>query len=145
MKIAVDASVIVCGVHANHPRHALAAAWLLRAISEHSLLVSHHTILEVYAVLTRLPADFRVTPSEARDLLMATVKKNMRVVPFSAESIWKVVDFFVVSSVAGGRSYDAFVAEVVRNAGAEAIATFNPAHFRDLTQMKVIDPSQVPQ
>ena len=143
MKIAVDSSVIIAGVHANHPRHALAVGWITRAMAEHRLVVSHLTLLEVYAVLTRLPGDFRVTPSEARDLLAATVQSNMAVVPFVPESIWKTLESLALCSAAGGRSYDAFVAKTVREAGAEAIATFNPAHFDGLADMQLIDPSAV--
>jgi hypothetical protein len=35
MNIGVDSSLIVAGVHANHPRHALAASWLIRNIGKH--------------------------------------------------------------------------------------------------------------
>lgn len=144
MTIGVDASVIVAGLHANHPRHALAAGWITRALGDHKLVVCHHTVLETYAVLTRLPSDFRVTPSEAKDLLVATVKAHMTVVPFSPEGIWGIVERLTVTTASGGRSYDAFVAECLQSAGAEAVATFDPGHFRGLTALDVIDPQEVP-
>ena len=52
MKIGIDSSVIVAGVHANHPRHAAAAQWLVQALTAHELIVCHHSVLESYAVLT---------------------------------------------------------------------------------------------
>jgi predicted nucleic acid-binding protein len=142
MKIGVDSSLIIAGVHASHPRHALAADWLIRCLAAHELVVTHHSILEAYAVLTRLPGNLRVTPSEARDLLAASVKPNMTTAEYRPQSIWETMESFVLSSVIGGRSYDAFVASVLRTSGAEAIATLNPKHFAHLVEgLAIIDPS----
>jgi hypothetical protein len=48
-----------------------------------------------------------------------------------------------MSSVVGGRSYDAFILQILRSVGAGAIATFNPTNFRDLESgMVIIDPSK---
>ncbi|MGA2977042.1 MAG: PIN domain-containing protein [Spirochaetia bacterium] len=142
MKIGIDSSVIIAGVHAAHPRHALAVDWLTRMLPAHELIVAHHSILEAYAVLTRLPGDNRVTPSEARDLLNVSVKENMTVAEYHSESIWTTIGSFVMTSVFGGRSYDAFVADILHAAAVDAIATFNPAHFRGLSNgTRIMDPS----
>jgi len=143
MKIGVDSCVIIAGVHANHPRHAAAAHWLVGALSVHQLVVCHLSILEAYAVLTSLPGDSRVTPSEARDLLSATVMENMSIAGFEPGSIWTIVANFIPSSVAGGRSYDAFVARVLHAHGVQAVATFNAKHFAGLIQgFTIIDPGE---
>ena len=143
MNIGVDSNVIVAGVHANHPYHALAANWLVQNLAEHQLMAVHHSVLESYAVLTRLPGDLRVSPSEAKDLLTATVQANMIIPRFDSESIWPTIETLVMSSVVGGRSYDTFILLILRSVGAQAIATFNPTHFRDLeSDMIIIDPSK---
>ena len=143
MKIGIDSSVIIAGVHANHPRHAAAAHWLVGAMSMHELVVCHHSILEAYAVLTSLPGSFRVTPSEARDLLSATVMENMSLAGFEPGSIWAILAAFIPKSAAGGRSYDAFVARVLYAHGAQAVATFNTKHFAGLIEgFTVIDPGE---
>ena len=141
--IGVDSSVIIAGVHSNHPRHALAANWLVDNLSEHRLLVAHHSVLESYAVLTRLPGSLRVSPSEARDLLSATVKANMVVPKFDVESIWATLDTMVMASIVDGRSYDAFIFEILKSIGIDAFATFNPHHFHDLDKAIIIlDPGK---
>jgi predicted nucleic acid-binding protein len=143
MMIGVDSSVIVAAIHANHSRHAAAAGWLVRALSVDELVVCHHTVLEAYAVLTSLPGSFRVTPSEARDLLAATVKGNMTVAGFDPGGTWDTLESFVPWSVAGGRSYDAFVARVLHAHGARVVATFNVKHFAGLVEgLSVIDPGE---
>jgi len=134
---------IVAGVHANHPYHALAANWLVQNIAKHQLMASHYPVLESYAVLTRLPGDLRVSPSDARDLLTATVQANMIIPRFDSESIWTTIETLVMASVVSGRSYDAFVLQILRSVGAGAIATFNPTHFQDLeSDMVIIDLSK---
>ena len=144
MKVGVDSSVVVAAVHANHPRHALSAHWLIRALAEDRLVIAHHSVLEAYAVLTRLPGEWRVTPSEARDLLAATVQKNMEIAAYQSDGIFALVESLVVSSVMGGRSYDAFVLHILQSAGAEAVATFNPSRFRGLDdRVRIIDPAEV--
>jgi len=144
VKIGVDSSVIVAAVHANHPRHPIAANWLVQAFARHELVVCHHSVLETYAVLTSLPGSLRVTPPEARELLATTVRATMSVAEFRPESIWTTVDSLVSGAVPGGRSYDAFVASVLRSSGAQAVATFNRRHFAGLADgLDVIDPSEL--
>jgi predicted nucleic acid-binding protein len=141
MKIGLDSSVIVAAVHTSHPRHSAAARWLIDALAVHELVVCQHSILEAYAVLTRLPGDLRVQPSEARDLLAATVKANMSVTGFKPAEIWKILELLVLSSVSGGHSYDAFVAHALAAGGAQAVATLNPKNYQALVQgLDVISP-----
>jgi predicted nucleic acid-binding protein len=140
VKIGVDSSVVVAAIHANHPRHAVAALWLVNALAADELVVCHHTVFEAFAILTSLPGSFRVTPSEARDLLVATVRGNMALAGFDPGSTWSILESFVPASVAGGRSYDAFVAGVLHAHGARAVATFNVKHFAGLVEgLSVID------
>jgi predicted nucleic acid-binding protein len=142
MTIGVDSSLIVAALHANHPRHAAAADWMVRNIGKHRLVVAQHTILETYAVLTRLPGDLRVTPSEARDLLAASVRPHMAVAGLQNDGIWGLVDRLVESSVIGGRTYDAYIVQALRSAGVEAVATMNRGHFAELApELHILDPS----
>lgn len=143
MKIGIDSSVVVAAVHANHPYHAVAAKWIVENLRAHELVVAQHSVVEAYAVLTRLPGDLCLTPSEARDLLRQTVRANMAVAGLRADSVWTLLESLVASSVAGGHSYDAVIRQALATAGAEAIATFNPSHFRGLGgDVPVIDPSK---
>ena len=143
MKIGVDSCILVAGIHASHPLHAVAADWLIRNISSNELIITHHSILEIYAVLTRLPGELRITGPEAKQLLESTVRPNMQIADFSASSIWDCIDSLVNHSAVGGQSYDAFITEILTNAGVEAIATFNTTHFIKLaSHLSIIDPSK---
>ena len=60
-----------------------------------------------------------------------------------AENIWAALDTMVMSSIAGGRAYDSYIFEILRSIGVDAIATFNPNHFKDLGgDMRILDPSK---
>lgn len=142
MKIGVDSCIIIAGVHANHPLHAVAANWLIRNIAENDLLVAHHSILETFAVLTRLPGRLRTSGAEARQLIQTTVKTNMALAPFDETAIWRSLDSLTRQGAVGGGAYDGFILKTLRDAGAEALATFNTRHFAGLApDFHLIDPS----
>jgi len=142
MTIGLDSSVIIAVVHANHPRHGIALHWMMDALARDTLVACHLSVLEAYAVLTSLPGDLRVTPSEARDLLETTVMGTMTVAGFDPVPIWPMLAELVRMPVAGGRSYDAFVARVLHSHGARVVATFNGKHFAGLVEgLDVLDPA----
>lgn len=139
----MDSCILVAGVHANHPLHAIASDWLIRNIPLNKLIVAHHSILEAYAVLTRLPGEFRISSSEARKLLETTIQPNMRIAAFSETSIWDYINSLVLQQAIGGHAYDGFIAEILIHSGVEAIATFNVFHFTHLaSHVKILDPSK---
>ena len=62
---------------------------------------------------------------------------------FDSENIWTTIETLVMSSVVGGRSYDAFILQILRSVVTGAITTFNPTNFRDLESgMVIIDLSK---
>ena len=143
MKIGIDASVLIPALHANHPSHALAARWLSRHIGVHDLLVAQHSVLECFAVLTRLPGMLRLSADEARRVLADTVQAHMAVVALAAHATWRVTDALAASSLTGGRVYDAFVVATLRAAHADAVATFNVGHFKELSpDMNIMVPGE---
>ena len=102
-----------------------------------------YSILEAYAVLTRLPGTFRINSHEAKQLLETTIQSNMRIANFSATSIWDYINSLANQAVAGGHSYDYFIAEILIKSGVKTIATFNTSHFTDFTSyIDIIDPSK---
>ena len=144
MKIGVDTSVIIAAVHANHPVHLSSSRWLDAAFEAHEVVVAHHSVLEAYAVLTRLPAKYRVAPSEAEIVLRETLEENARIAPFSAESIWTFMTRLTAVPAAGGAAYDGFIIRLLSEAGVEAIVTYNADDFRRLSPVvRVADPAEL--
>ena len=60
-RYAVDTSVAVPLLVASHEAHQAVRLWA----RGRSLALSGHALAEIYAVLTRLPGDARVSPSDA--------------------------------------------------------------------------------
>jgi predicted nucleic acid-binding protein len=141
MTVGVDSSIIVAAVHANHPLHKPMAGWLDAALDEHAIIVAHHSVLESYAVLTRLPAPYRLGPAEADRVLRETLETHATIAPFDGAAIWDLVDRIGQMPAAGGATYDAFIVEILKGAGVHAIATSNVDQFRRLSRdIDIIDP-----
>ena len=88
-----------------------------------------HCCLEFYSVATRLPPEFRLTPADAARLLEEEVFARMTVHDLPAADRLRLLHASVQDGTAGGRVYDAHIAEVARAAGASVIVTDNRRHF----------------
>jgi predicted nucleic acid-binding protein len=80
-------------------------------------------------VATRLPPEYRVSPSDALMLLEEEVFARMTVHDLPADSRVPMLRGAVRDAVAGGRIYDSHIAEVARAAGATVVITDNRRHF----------------
>lgn len=101
--LAVDTSVAIPLLLRYHAAHASLAKW--RAGQQ--LSVCGHAWIETYAVLTRLPGSARVTPDDAVRLLSSSF--DAPVAP-RAESLARAAGVFASSGIAGGATYDGWVA-----------------------------------
>jgi predicted nucleic acid-binding protein len=91
-----------------------------------------HCCLEFYAVSTRLPEELRLTPAQAGQLLASEIRQRMEVVGL-AQGRWD--EFWAraqTERVAGGRIYDAHIAEVALQHKARIVVTDNSRHFASL-------------
>lgn len=88
--------------------------------------------LEFYSVTTRLPEEYRLEPEVALRLLREEIFARFSIHDLPSE----LREEFLVSTVgegtAGGRIYDAHIAEIARQAGARLVATENRRHFTSL-------------
>lgn len=78
---------------------------------------------------TRLPPEFRLTPVNAARLLESEVFARMAVQDLPAASRLAMLETAAADGTAGGRIYDAHIAEIARAAGASVIVTDNRRHF----------------
>lgn len=127
---AVDANVIVAAVCSWHQHHERAAKAIeLRLGRGEAMSVPAPALVEAYAVLTRLPAPYRLSPADAWTALQPSFVDGVNVVaPQGPESV-SVLRALAKQDIGGGRTYDAIIAECARKAGAQALLTFNTRHF----------------
>lgn len=128
MIVAVDTSVIVAALNTRDPRYESAARAIERLADDNALIVPLHALMEAYSVLTRLPKPFRTTPAETSRALRESLG-DLPVAGFAADQVWPLLEKLASIGISGGRIYDAAIAHVAREAGAEAILTFNARHF----------------
>ncbi len=107
------------------------AQWILDDVADGSIrdaLTAWHCCLEFYAVATRLPGGYRLAPQQAWRLLQE-ILAMFRVEHLAQEARLSFLEAAVRERVAGGRVYDAHIAEVARLAGAGVVVTDNRRHF----------------
>ncbi|HEX2311800.1 MAG TPA: PIN domain-containing protein [Vicinamibacterales bacterium] len=133
MAIAVflDTSVLLAGLVEFGPQSA-SAQQVLHAVAEGSLAkagTAWHCCLEFFSVATRLPPEYRLAPDAAAQLLREEVFARIEVHDLPAGDRVTLLKSAVQEGIAGGRIYDAHIAEVARAAGVEVIVTENRRHF----------------
>lgn len=100
---AVDASVAVPLLAASHEAHEVVRLWA----AERSLALSGHALAETYAVLTRLPGDARVSPSDTVVLIEENFVLSVALPPDVASRAHRKLARLGIS---GGATYDGLVA-----------------------------------
>jgi predicted nucleic acid-binding protein len=127
----VDTSVLLAGLIDLGPQSAPAQE-TLHAVAEGKAgkaATAWHCCLEFYSVATRMPPEFRLTPADARTLILEEVFERMAVYDLPHGSRHAFLQAIAQETVTGGRVYDAHIAEIARAAGATVIVTDNRRHF----------------
>lgn len=132
MRVLFDTSVLVPAVVQAHPMHARALPWLMRAQGgeDLQLVLSSHSLAELYASLTRLPVSPRVTPERAAKIIGGVAAAAREIVSLLPEDYLSTIQRISGMELAGGIVYDALIAHAAEKARVEHLITFNSAHFR---------------
>ena len=143
-KTAVDTSVVVAALLAWHEAHAAAFAALTTAMKEGEILLPISSLIECYSVLTRLPAEHRLSPSDAAGLLESALREAGKVVGLRTGATWTFLATLVREDVRGGAVYDRRILEEAQAAGAERLLTLNGSAFRRfaLDRLEVVVPGE---
>jgi predicted nucleic acid-binding protein len=127
----LDTSVLLAGMLDFGPQSAPAQS-IMHAVAERTLpspATAWHCCLEFFSVATRLPPEFRLTPADGSRLLEEEVFARLTVHDLPSGDRLRLLHAAAEDGVAGGRIYDAHIAEVARAAGATVIVTDNRRHF----------------
>ena len=116
-----------CGWHEHHDRAREEIERRLR--DAETLLVAAPALVETYSVLTRLPPPHRLSPADALTLLEENFMSTGKIVALDARSYRALLRRAPRNGVAGGRTYDAIIAECARRAKDTTLLTFNMSHF----------------
>jgi len=129
-----DTSILIAG-SIDFGRSSQHALLLMDAVANGQIerpLTAWHCCLEFYSVTTRLPEEYRLEPEIALRLLREEIFPRFSVHDLPS----KLREEFLISTVGegtmGGRIYDAHIAEIARQAGAQLVTTENRRHFTSL-------------
>ena len=127
----LDTSVLLAGLLDFGPQSAPSQS-VLHAVAEKTIEspgTAWHCCLEFYSVATRLPAEYRLTPADAVQLLQEELFSRMAVHDLPPADRSALLRSAAQDGIAGGRIYDAHIGEIARAAGAAVIVTDNRRHF----------------
>lgn len=131
MRLLLDTSVLVAGTVAAHPHHARALPWLQRIRSQTDTgVVTAHSIAEVYAILTRLPLESRISPSLAQQLITQNMLAVCEIVALTEADYRTLLAHLAAHNVQGGSTYDALILHAAAKAAIDQIVTLNINDFR---------------
>jgi predicted nucleic acid-binding protein len=145
-RVVLDTNAIVALLCPWHEHHQLVVRAATAALRDHKGLgVVAYTLIEAYAVLTRLPAPYRLACSDAFELL----RKNFGAAPLAALAApehWTLIERAAGASVGGGRTYDALIAETAALLAPCDLFTFNAKHFAgaDSPELTIVDLTRAP-
>lgn len=101
--IAIDTSVALALLVANHPHHRRTSEWA----QGRKLALCAHSLVETFSVLTRLPGDNRVEPETATALIDGAFPEVLTLEPDNARNVHrKLAD----AGIRGGAAYDGLIA-----------------------------------
>ncbi|MHB1533686.1 MAG: PIN domain-containing protein [Acidimicrobiales bacterium] len=103
MSLALDTSVAVPLLVQTHAAHEAVVRWW----AGQEVALSGHALAETYSVLTRLPGDLRMAPTDAARLLEDRFSLPLLLGPETAR---RLPDVLSRMGIAGGAVYDALVA-----------------------------------
>jgi hypothetical protein len=96
---------------------------------KHEAGCAAHSLVEVYATVTRMPGDHRLTAAQAM-LFLSTLRERLTVIALDAAETFIALERFAALGIEGGTIYDAMLAFCALKADAETIHTWNLRHFR---------------
>jgi predicted nucleic acid-binding protein len=134
-----DTSVLLAGLIDFGERSAAPIA-LLDRVAAGKLArpaTAWHCCLEVFSVATRLPEEYRLSPADARRLLVEEILARFDVFDLPPDRRAPLFEEAELTGAAGGRIYDAEIGAVARAAGAGTIVTGNRRHFAHLAQQGI--------
>ncbi len=121
---------MVAAVCAWHERHAEAAREIETRLARGERLTAlAPTLIEAYAVLTRLPAPHRLSPGDAWTLIETNFVTPSSAVALTGAAYVKLLRRVAQQAIGGGRTYDAVIGECAHRGKIDTLLTFNPRHF----------------
>ena len=124
-----DTSCLVAAVCTWHEHHGRTHREIERRLgADEELVLAAHSLVETYAVLTRLPAPYRLRAEDALSLIESNWK-GTPTIHLTGDETWRALLGTRRLGVIGGQTYDALIASIALKAGASTLLTWNVRNF----------------
>jgi predicted nucleic acid-binding protein len=120
--------VLVPAFVEEHVHHERSLAAFLRA-DKKTGCCSAHSLIEFYAVVTRLPGRDRISSDQVL-LLVQNIRDRLAIISLSSEDYFAVLERIAAARVFGGTVYDILLAHCALKASAQILYTWNARHFQ---------------
>src|SRR4051794_13625087 len=118
MKIFLDTNVLIAAVSGGHTHHSPTFSLFARGEGgKEEGFVSAHSLAEMYAILTKLPAPFRHSPEQALLSMEENIMKYFQVGSLTAADYAAILRESALMGVQGGLIYDALLLKSASKAG----------------------------
>ncbi|MCD4669588.1 MAG: PIN domain-containing protein [Actinomycetia bacterium] len=130
MKVLFDTNVIVAAFINSHPEHKRSLPWLQKAVKKKiEGLISVHSLIEVYSVITRLPLSPRISTDIALKLIKENILNSFKLITYSSKDYIDLLASLEKNSISGGASYDGLILWAAEKSKADKIITLNASDF----------------
>ncbi len=141
----LDTSCMVAAVSEWHEHHQRAAEEIEQRLGRgETMLIAAPSLVETYAVLTRLPSPHRLVAADAFALIEANFLSGAEIIALAGDSYQALLRRASAAGIVGGQMYDALIAECAVTTGVTALLTFNERHFRPFAEwgLDIVVPGQ---
>lgn len=127
MKAFLDTSVLVATFYADHEHHPQSIDVFLR-FGRKDACCGAHSLAEVYATLTGMPGNRRVSGNEAL-LFLGDIKERLTLVALDEHEYFQMAQACAEAGLMSGAIYDAILGHCALKADAKVIYTWNTTDF----------------
>jgi predicted nucleic acid-binding protein len=127
VKAFLDTSVLVATFYADHEHHVPSIDLFVR-FDRKNVCCAAHSLTEVYATLTGMPGNRRVSGDEAL-LFLGDIRERLSLVALDEQEYFRVVESAASAGLASGAIYDAILGHCALKSRAEVIYTWNSRDF----------------
>jgi predicted nucleic acid-binding protein len=138
--IVLDTTILVGGLLAKHPTHAVCRKRLDDAQAKPgSHRCTTHALSEAFRVLASIPLPTPLGPATAQTIIAASLQPRLTLIALTAGDYTRAMDLTVRSGLGAGAVFDALHLCAAARTGAQLLITANLKHFRALAAAGNLD------
>jgi predicted nucleic acid-binding protein len=130
LKIFFDTSVLIAAFISAHPKHENCLPWLQKVKKKEIVgIISVHSLIEIYSILTKLPLSPRINTPLALNLIKENILEDFELISYGKKDYIDLLDELSRGNIAGGASYDGLILNAAKKANVDKILTLNVNDF----------------